>query len=280
MQHSTGNRPPQSARAWLTWVLTAGVITLLALTAASRASSNLPSLEDLQWLENLLLTERGDLLAKTEDPNLVFMEAPGGAIFTLDRAAVGRIVAHGAFLAEHTSAADLFLPVLPADVRMVIEGLRDAGLWKEGAISMIGMAEVDRYSDTVREKARRRVHDEYDPLIAELQDAMAELMRGDPAAVEGLITGSPATNEPNLDGSLAWHYVRDGDCAGSDVAQTDGPEPDSALATGTTIAVCWDADKYRNAYAPEEAFCTYKTVTIDGCIRGENTGFMYEASRN
>ena len=76
----------------------------------------------------------------------------------------------------------------------------------------------------------------------------------------------PSPPPPPPSSSGTWRSVGTGDCPGSDVAGSSGPNPDGARCTAAFkgfTAVCWG----RN--------CTYKNVPTASCTGGASPGRMY-----
>jgi hypothetical protein len=87
----------------------------------------------------------------------------------------------------------------------------------------------------------------------------------------GLPTSTPASTE-----AAPWRLVGVGDCPGLDEGETTpGSIPDDARAKAGYTAVCWDGETYTNKFHGGSAFCTYKRISYDRCLGGENPGEMY-----
>lgn len=203
---------------------------LLLLAPPPGAAGARPSLPQLQALEHELLTQKAELLAQTEDPNRVFVKAQNGGIVTFDRAAIKRVVQTIAFLAVEDDLAARVLPLLPASIRTVVEVAQGLGMWNETFIAERVLDEIDRRSDATRIEARRRVVDEYDPLIEAVRAAAAERDE-DPAVT----AGNPCDMIPGL-----WSWFVNGDVtfrAGGTLVQ--GPRTGRWTCAGTDVSIVW-----------------------------------------
>ncbi|WP_374424938.1 hypothetical protein [Chromobacterium sp.] len=98
------------------------------------------------------------------------------------------------------------------------------------------------------------------------------------ACVGGINTGKAYSAAPVKE--FAWEEKGIGDCAGRDVNASYGSSlPSKALATARTIAVCWDGKTYNNVNNPGQAFCTYKSATVESCTGGRNPGWVYAPAK-
>jgi hypothetical protein len=180
-------------------------------------------LEQLQALEHELLSERDALLARTEDPNLVFLATPEGGILTFNRAALERIVRSIAFLAVEDDLAAQILPKLPPDIRGMVGMAQAIGIWNEEMITDRAFAEITRRSEAARLEARRRVHTEYDGLIEEVRTVAAGLV------------DDPCDSIPGV-----WSWFVNGDVTFSgDGTLVQGPLTGNWMCSEAEVTITW-----------------------------------------
>ncbi len=193
---------PYQCRA-CSFVTILAVMIALAASSSVRAADNSGNLEAVQWMENLLITEKNDLLAQTQDQSLIFLETPEGSILIFERAAVLRMVDRAAFLSTSGLLGKDIIKLLPKKYRNLIRGLDKYGLWNADMAAGTAMAAIERVSEEARAAARRRVLAEYDPLIAEVQRLAEDLLRPSPEGAQpspegGTEPGSPSSGVAEL----------------------------------------------------------------------------------
>lgn len=75
-----------------------------------------------------------------------------------------------------------------------------------------------------------------------------------------------------------WRPAGQGDCAGRDVANSNGDKPKAEICNvgfEGRIAVCWNGAEFRNG---SSKWCTYKVATPDTCTGGSARGEFYQCT--